>query len=230
MNSHTDLQQNNLDSTMNDNDRIGTDMNDTLHNWDVSSVIGLQKTHNLPQANKSSKVNGVNISVDNGHFNGDYCYMNSSTGYIINNKNYIDYTNKRYEISTNRNLRGNNGLADGVDIDDMLPESAPNQYVNMRYNDEHHNLYMNNKISTSNNSSVSTLTSPSVTSKNDEGCSLFSPIHKKIKYSDSSKTKSRAIRSANDVMKSQIKLFSNKTWNSIILKYLLKYKYTKEAS
>ena len=70
------------------------------------------------------------MSVENGDVNGDYCYMNSSTWYIINNHNYIDHNNKRDEISTNRYLRENNALQDGVDIDDMLPASALNQYVN----------------------------------------------------------------------------------------------------
>ena len=84
----------------------------------------------------------------------------------------------------------------------MLPESAPNQYVNMEYNNEHHKLQSNDNISISNNSSVSTLTSHYVTSTNKEGYSLFIPIHKKIKYSDLSRTKSRAVSSASYVMKS----------------------------
>ena len=67
------------------------------------------------------------------------------------------------------------------------------------------------------------------TSKNDKGCSLFSPIQENIKYSDWSKTQSTAVKRARDVMKSQIKLVSNKTWNSVILGYLLKDKYTKEV-
>ena len=92
--------------------------------------------------------------------------MNSSNESDINNKNYIDYTQKRYEIPTNIYLRENNGLPCGVDINDMLPESLLNQYVNMEYNNEHNNLHINGKISTSNNSSVSTLTSPFVTSTN----------------------------------------------------------------
>ena len=50
------------------------------------------------------------------------------------------------------------------------------------------------------------MTSPSVTSTNDEGCSQFSPIHENIKYSDLSKTKSRSVRRSSDVMKSHIKL------------------------
>ena len=75
----------------------------------------------------------MNMSVDNGDDNGDYCYMNSFTGYDINNHNSIDYTKERDEISTNIYL-GKNGLLDGVDIDNMLPASALNQYVNMEYN------------------------------------------------------------------------------------------------
>ena len=143
-------------------------------------------------------MNEMSMSVDNGDANGDYCYMNSSTGNVINNHNLIDYTNKIYEISTNRYLRENNRLPDGVDIDDILPVSALNQYLNMEYNNEYH------KISTSNNSSVSTLTSPSVISNNDEGCSLFSPIQKKIEYSYVSKTQSRTVRIAIDVVSPQI--------------------------
>ena len=69
----------------------------------------------------------MNMSVDNG----DYCYINSYTWSVINTHNSIDYTNKKDKISTNIYLKENNGLTDGVDIDDMLPVSAPNQYVNM---------------------------------------------------------------------------------------------------
>ena len=36
---------------MNDNDTIDTDMNDTLQNVDVSSVIILINSHTLPQDN-----------------------------------------------------------------------------------------------------------------------------------------------------------------------------------
>ena len=71
------------------------------------------------------------MSVENGDINGDYYCMNISTGSVINNKNSIDYENKRDEISTNKYLRGNNGLPYGIEIDDMLPASATNQYVNM---------------------------------------------------------------------------------------------------
>ena len=53
---------------------------------------------------------------------------------VINNHNSVDYTKKRDEISTNIYLRGNNGLLHGVYIDDMLPESSPNQYFSMEYN------------------------------------------------------------------------------------------------
>ena len=70
----------------------------------------------------------------------------------------------------------------------------------MEYNNEHHNVHSNGKISTSNNSSVSALTLPSVTSKNFEGCSLFNLIHENIKYSDLSTTKSRYVRRESDVM------------------------------
>ena len=57
------------------------------------------------------------MSVDNGDVNVKYFYMNSSTGYDIKNHNSIDYTNKIYEISTNRHLRENNGLPGSVDVE-----------------------------------------------------------------------------------------------------------------
>ena len=127
------------------------------------------------------------MSVENGDTNGDYYYMNSFNGSIINNHNSIEYKNKRDEIAPNRHLRENNGLPDGVDIDDILPASVLNQCVNIKYNNKYCKFQINSNIPTSNYSSVPTLTSPSVTSKNYEVCSLFNPIHKKIKYSYSFK-------------------------------------------
>ena len=64
----------------------------------------------------------------------------------------------------------------------MLPASAPNQYANMEYNNEHHNLHSNGKILALKIYSISALNSPSVISTNDKGSSLFSPIHEKNKY------------------------------------------------
>ena len=90
-----------------------------------------------------------------------------SYGSVKNNKTCIDDKNKKDEISTNRYLKENNGFPDGVYIDDMLAASAPNQYVNTEYNHEHHNIQINANISTSNNSSVSALNSPAVTSTNE---------------------------------------------------------------
>ena len=167
MNSHTGLQQNVLELLMKDNDRIDKDMNETLQNGDVGSIIGLLNSHTLPQDNESSKLNEINIIFDNGYVTGDYCYMNSYTGSESKNQNYIDYANKIYEISTNRYLNENYGLPDSVDIDDMLPSSALNQFINMEYNNEDNKFQINGNISTPNKSSVSTLTSPSVTSTND---------------------------------------------------------------
>ena len=69
----------------------------------------------------------------NGDGNGDYFYINSPTGSVIKNHNSIDHTKKRGEIFTNRYLRENNGLTDGVNIYDVLPASALNQYANMEY-------------------------------------------------------------------------------------------------
>ena len=171
----------------------------------------------------------MSMIVDNGDVNGDYCYMNSSNGYFIDNQNLIDYINKIDDFSTNIYLKKNNGLPDVVDIDDMSPASALNQYCNMEYNNVYHNFQSNGNIYTSKRSSVSTLTSPSVTSTNYKGCSLFIPIHKQIKYSDLSKTQSRAVRRASYVMNSHIKLVANKTWYYVILEYFLKFKDMKEV-
>ena len=134
MNTHTYLQLNDLESLMKDNYRIDSYTNDTLQNGDTSSGIGLLNSHTLHQADEQSKVNEINMSVDNGDVNGDNFYMNSSTGSVIRNHNSIDYTKKRDETSTNKYLREKYWFPDGVDIDDMLPSSAPNKYVKMEYN------------------------------------------------------------------------------------------------
>ena len=81
-------------------------------------------------------------------------------------------------------MRENNRSPDCVDIDYMLTVPALYQYFNMKYNNEHNKLQINGNISTSNKSSVSTLTSPYVTSTNNKGSSLFIPIHENIRYSD----------------------------------------------
>ena len=52
MNSHTDLQHNGFESSVNNNDRIDTDMNDTLQNGYVISVIGLINNHTLSHDNE----------------------------------------------------------------------------------------------------------------------------------------------------------------------------------
>ena len=48
---------------MKDNDRLDTDMNEILQNGDVSSEVGCLYSHTLPQGNKSSKLNEMNIIV-----------------------------------------------------------------------------------------------------------------------------------------------------------------------
>ena len=85
----------------------------------------------------------MNMSVENSDVNGDCCYRNSSTGSITSNPSSIYHTKKRDEIYTNKYLRVNYGLPDGVDIDNMLPVYASNQYVNIEYNNEHHNIHIN---------------------------------------------------------------------------------------
>ena len=76
----------------------------------------------------------MSMIVDNVDVNVDYFYMNIVTVSVINNHKYVDYTQKIYEIYTNRYLRGNNGLPDCVDIYDMSPVSVHNQYSDMEYN------------------------------------------------------------------------------------------------
>ena len=90
---------------MNYNGRIDTDINETLQNGDVISGIGLLNSHTLPQYEESNEMNEINMSVDNGDVNGDYFYMNSSTGSVIKNHNLIDYTKKRDKFSTDIYLR-----------------------------------------------------------------------------------------------------------------------------
>ena len=74
-------------------------------------------------------------------------------------------------------------------------------------------------MTASKNSSVYTLTSPYVTSKNYEVCSLKKPIHEKIKHSDFSKTWAISDLRASDVVKTQVKWLNHKTWNSAILEF-----------
>ena len=64
----------------NDNNNNDTDTNYALHNVYVSSGIGLLNRHTPTQDNESNNLNEMNMSVDIGDDNGDYCYVNSSTG------------------------------------------------------------------------------------------------------------------------------------------------------
>ena len=60
----------------------------------------------------------------------------------------------------------NTGFQDDIDIDVMIPESTIHQYANMEHNNEYHYSLINGKISTSKNSSISTLTYQYVNSTN----------------------------------------------------------------
>ena len=108
----------------------------------------------------------MNMSVDNGDVNGDYFYMDSSTRYESNDQSSFDYTKKRDEIYINRCLIEHNGWPYSARIDVMLPASMLNQYDNMECNNKHHNLLSHGDISTSKKPSVSTFTSPYITSTN----------------------------------------------------------------
>ena len=54
-------------------------MNANLYNEYMSSGTDLLKRYTLPQYNKSSNLNDMNMGVENGDVNGVHCYMNSST-------------------------------------------------------------------------------------------------------------------------------------------------------
>ena len=73
-----------------------------------------------------------------------------------------------------------------------------------------HYPLINGKMLTSNYSSVSTLTLSSFTPINYELCSLQNTIHENIKYSFFFKTQARYVCCESDVMKTQIKLLSQK--------------------
>ena len=74
---------------MNDNNNIDTDMNKTFQNGYMGTRFGLLNSHTIPQSNESSKVNEKNTIVENGVVNGHYFYINSFTGSVIKNRNYI---------------------------------------------------------------------------------------------------------------------------------------------
>ena len=116
------------------------------------------------------------------------------------------------------------GFQYGVDTDAMLSISTIHQYTNMEFNNAYHPPLMDVKMARSNSSSVSTLTSTSVTSKNDEVFSLQNPIHDQINYSYLSKSQSRYVCRAIDVMKTQVKLLVRKRLHPLILAYFLKDK------
>ena len=98
--------------------------------------------------------------------------MNSHTISEAKNHNSVYSTKKRGGNVPNLSEMESTGLHYGVDFDFMLPASTLHQYSNMEYNDEYNYLFINGTISTSNNSSVSTLMSPSVTSINEKVCLL----------------------------------------------------------
>ena len=98
----------------------------------------------------------------------------------------------------------------------MLSESTLHQYANMECNNEYNSPFTNDKIPPSNNSSVLTLASTSVTSINDEVYSSQNPIHQKINYSDLSKTWVRSVCRASDAMDTQVKLLAKKALNDVI--------------
>ena len=71
----------------------------------MSSGLVLLNIHTLPKSSESSKLNEINMSVDNADFNGTCFYMNSSFVCYIMNHNSIGYIKGGNEISTNRYSR-----------------------------------------------------------------------------------------------------------------------------
>ena len=88
---------------------------------------------------------------------------------------------------------------------------------------------INGKFSSSNNASVSTLTSPSSSSRDDEVCYLQNPIHENINYSDWFITQARYVHCVSGVMKKQVNLLSCKTCHSLVIEYFLKDNDIKEV-
>ena len=80
---------------------------------------------------------------------------------------------------------------------------------------------MDGKSSTSKNSSISTLTYPYSNSTNEKVYSLQGPIHDNIKHPEWSKSQSRAVMRARDIMKTPMKVWAHKTWHFVILEYSL---------
>ena len=125
---------------MNYNDIDDMDMNDNLQNGYVSSGIGLINSHTLPQCNKSINSNEMNWGVKMFNVSDGNCYKNIHTVYESKNHSSVYSTNKSDENTPNRSEIENTGLQNGVDIDVMLAASKLRQYVNMEYNNEHHNI------------------------------------------------------------------------------------------
>ena len=115
------------------------------------------------------------------------CFMNGYTWYKANNHNFISYTKKWNGNIINVSEMEDTWLQGGIDIDAVLSTSTLHQYSSMVCNNESHPPLVNSKIASSNHSSVSTFTSPSDNSRNDEVCSLQNTIHEKMDYSDFSK-------------------------------------------
>ena len=145
------------------------------------------------------------------------CFTNSHTIYEAKNQNFIDSTKKGNRNVSNLSEMEDTVLQGGVGIGVILTSSTLHQYFNMGCNNESHYPLINGKITPSNNSSVSTLTSTSDNSRNDKVFWLQKSIHKKIKYSYLSKNQARYVWCASDIMKKQVKISAHKIWHYIIL-------------
>ena len=94
------------------------------------------------------------------------------TIYEAKNQNSVDSTRKRDGNVPNISEMEDTGFQDVVEIGIMLPASTLHQHANTECNNYSHYPLMNCKMSSSKNISLSTLTSPSFTSRNDEVCSF----------------------------------------------------------
>ena len=181
-------------------------MNADLNNVEVSCVIVLINSHTLCQYNASSYFNDMDGDVENGDVSGGHFFMNSHNISESDNQNFIYTKNKRDCNILNVPLMGKTVLQDGAEITNMLYAPTLHQHANMEYNNVSHSPWIIGKIPPSKSSSVSTLTSISSNSINNEVFYSQNPIHKNIKYSYLSKNQARAVHHASDVIQKQIKL------------------------
>ena len=101
MKSYTLYQQNGLKPFINWNKSDDIEINANLKNGDMNGVIGLIKSHTLPQFNEPSYFNEIYQDVENGDMSSGHYFMNSHTLFEANNHNAISSTKKGDENTPN---------------------------------------------------------------------------------------------------------------------------------